>query len=78
MNIKVAVIAVLTGLLVTGCSGSDPEYDSRVAQYETCLQTYQAEYLANVSQGGGIMNPETGQIYQATEAAIIYCSPYRP
>ena len=78
MRKRLIVITFITGLLVTGCSSSDPEYDARVAQYQTCLQSYQAEYLANVSNGGGIFNPKTQQIYSATEMAVVYCANYKP
>ena len=86
MRYRLAVIAVLTGLLVTGCSSGVNE--TQLAEYEFCLEN-EGKIVANwdrttpqwfkaTSEGGGFYNSEKGRRMTDNEIIYILCADKRP
>jgi len=79
---SLAVIAVLTGLLVAGCSSEgsrSPADDAQLAQYQTCLATASQKYDDLVKQlGTGQPKPDGKSVYSTTEWAMMVCVQYQP
>ena len=79
MKIKIVVIAVLTGLLVNGCSSDNSEYKTKLAYYELCMDTEANDYISSQASGGyGVHNPATNRAYTAFEYATARCEQFKP
>ena len=86
MRYHLAVMAVLTGLLVTACSSGVDE--TQLADYEFCLEN-QAKIVANwdrttpqwfegTSEGGAFYNNEQNRRMSDNEIVYLLCSDKRP
>jgi outer membrane biogenesis lipoprotein LolB len=82
MRYRITVIAVLTGLLVTGCSSessSSPADNAQLAQYQTCLASEAQAYDDLINQRGfGKFKPDRKSFYSTTEWAMMLCAQYQP
>jgi hypothetical protein len=78
MRYRITVLAVLTGLLVTGCGGNLQE-KLKLIEYENCLNVRGNSYQINsLNQGYGIDNDLDGEFDSAPEFAQRVCDQYKP
>jgi len=87
MRYRIAVIAVITGLLVNGCSSGGGS-ETELADYKFCLEN-QASIVANwdrttpqwfesTSEGGAFYNSERGRRMSDNEIVYLLCLDRRP
>lgn len=87
MRYRITLIAVLTGLLVTGCSSGGGS-ETELAEYELCLENrrievaskdkFSLEWKGLTSEGGLFYNDEKGRALTDTELVLLLCKDYRP
>ena len=77
MRYRIAFIAVLTGLLVTGC-GSNLEEKLKLIEYENCLDVQGTSYQSALNQGYGVDNDLDGNKDTAADYAQRMCDRYKP
>ena len=77
MRYRIAVIAVLTGLLVTGCAGNLQE-KLKLIEYENCLDVQGTSYQSALNQGYGVDNDLDGNKDTAADYAQRVCDQYKP
>ena len=78
MRYRIAVIAVLIGLVVSGCSSNDTEYQTKLAYYELCMTTEADTYRTRFASGSGVPNPSNGYAYTPFEYATVMCEQFKP
>ena len=51
---RLLALTLFAGLLVTGCSTADPNYDAKMAQYKSCYDAHLASPLrkGQIATGG--------------------------
>ena len=77
MRYRITVIAVLTGLLVTGCGG-DLQEKLKLIEYENCLDVQGTSYQDALNQGYGVDNDLDGNKDTAADYAQRVCDQYKP
>ena len=77
MRYRIALLAVLTSLLVTGCGGNLQE-NLKLIEYENCLDVQGNSYQRAFEQGYGVDNDLDGNEDTAPDYAQRMCDQYKP